>query len=114
MVKYEVELTQEEKEHALVEIKKRCIKGLYVYEQTEKDKAYNYKNFIYNLITFVQTSDQLFGGELAQIVINLQSILNNDFEKKEFRRIILENKNIVDYKIKTLQEDIGDSNGKNR
>ena len=25
MVKYEVELTQEEKEHALVEIKKRCI-----------------------------------------------------------------------------------------
>lgn len=109
MVNYEIELKQNEKIQALLDIKKQCLKGLYVYEQSQISDRYNYKDFIYNLSIFVQSTDDLFDGELSKIVINLYSILKNDFDKKEYKRIILECKNFLEYRINLCE--VGDTNG---
>lgn len=110
MVAYNIELKKDEKEQALEHIKKQCIKSLYVFEQSEISTDYNYKDYIYNLSLFVQSADDLFNGELAKIIVNLYCILKHDFDKKTFRRIILECKNIIDYNLKLIR-DVGDTNG---
>lgn len=98
-------LSNNEKIICLKDIRKRIVKSLYVYDQNQIPKSnYDYKIYIHGLLLYVASSNNLFNGELVSIVVNLNSILSNDFEKKQFKKIILECKNFIDYQIKQLEE----------
>ena len=98
-------LSNNEKIICLKDIRKRIVKSLYVYDQNQiPNSNYDYKIYIHGLLLYVASSNNLFNGELVSIVVNLNSILSNDFEKKQFKKIILECKNFIDYQIKQLEE----------
>ena len=102
-----VELTKEEKDICLKDIRRRIVRSIYVYEQSMmEDTGYNYKIYIHSLMLFVSSSNYLFNGELVSVIVYLNSILQNDFDKKQFKKIIFECKNYIDY---LLGE--GESNG---
>ena len=98
-------LSNNEKIICLKDIRKRIVKSLYVYDQNQiPNSNYDYKIYIHGLLLYVASSNNLFNGELVSIIVNLNSILSNDFEKKQFKKIILECKNFIDYQIKQLEE----------
>lgn len=102
-----VELTKEEKDICLKDIRRRIVRSIYVYEQSmTEDTGYNYKIYIHSLMLFVSSSNYLFNGELVSLIVYLNSILQNEFDKKQFKKIIFECKNYIDY---LLGE--GESNG---
>ena len=104
-----IELSPQEREICLKEIRKKIIRSIYVYEQSQQeDTEYDYKVYIGGLIIYVSSSNNLFNGELVSIIVYLNSILQNDFDKNQFKKIIFECKNYIDYLLKE-----GDSNGKN-
>ena len=80
-------LSPEEKQICLEEILKKLKKILYVYEQSLVDDNYDYKIFVTGLLFYVYSSDKLFEGHLVNIIINLNSILTNDFNKPQLKKI---------------------------
>lgn len=93
-----VELTNKERDICLKDIRRRIIRSIYVYEQSFiEDSNYNYKVYIHGLMLFVSSSNYLFNGELVSVIVYLNSILQNDFDKKQFKKIIFECKNYIDY-----------------
>ena len=104
MVVSDINLSNNEKILCLKDIKKRIVKSLYVYDQNQiPNSNYDYKIYIHGLLLYVASSNSLFHGELVSIVVSLNSILMNDFEKKQFKKIILECKNFIDYRISELE-----------
>lgn len=104
-----IELSQDEKEICLKDIRKRIIRSIYVFEQSQEENTeYDYKIYIHGLMLYVSSSNNLFNGELVSIIVYLNSILQNNFDKKQFKKIIFECKNYIDYLLKE-----GDSHGKN-
>lgn len=104
-----VELTQEEKEFVLKDIRKRIIRALYVYEQMMLNKeGYNFKVYINSLVLFVLSSNYLFHGKLISIAVNLNILLQNKLEKKKIKSILFECVNNIDFLLKD-----GDTNGSN-
>lgn len=96
-----VELTHEEKEFVLKDIRKRIIRTLYVYEQMMLDKeGYNYKVYLNGLILFVLSSNYLFHGKLISIAVNLNILLQNELEKKKIKSILFECVNNIDFLLK--------------
>lgn len=103
----DIVLSNNEKIICLKDIKKRIVKSLYVYDQNQiPNSNYDYKIYIHGLLLYVVSSNSLFQGELVSLIVNLNSILNNDFEKKQFKKIILECKNFIDYQITELENKI--------
>ena len=101
----EIALSNNEKIICLKDIRKRIVKSLYVYDQNQiPNSNYNYKIYIHGLLLYVASSNSLFNGELVSLIVNLNSILSNDFEKKQFKKIILECKNFIDYQITELEK----------
>lgn len=101
----DIVLSNNEKIICLKDIKKRVVKSLYVYDQNQiPNSNYNYKIYIHGLLLYVASSNSLFHGELVSLIVNLNSILSNDFEKKQFKKIILECKNFIDYQITQLEK----------
>lgn len=89
-------LSTEEKRVCLRETNKKIKRILYVYEQSLKDTAYNYKSYVYAVILYISSFNSLFNYELANIVVNLNSLLINDLNKTQIRKIVLECKHIVE------------------
>lgn len=105
----EISLSNNEKIICLKDIRKRIVKSLYVYDQNQiPNSNYDYKIYIHGLLLYVASSNSLFNGELVSLIVNLNSILSNDFEKKQFKKIILECKNFIDYQIKELENKSSD------
>lgn len=106
-----VKLSNIEKLQCLKEINDKLKKILYVYEKSqEPDSNYNYKVFCSGLIIFISSSNILFDGELVSVVVNINSILTNDFDKKEIKRITFESINFINhlqskYKIRLMKID---------
>lgn len=95
---FKVVLSNIEKVKCLQEINKRLKKVLYVYEKSkDPESPYNYKIYIGGLMIFVSSSNLLFNGELVNILINLNAIFSNDFNKKEIKKLTFESINYVNY-----------------
>ena len=91
-------LSQEENINNLKEIRKRITRSLYVYEQAQTpDSDYDYKAYVNSILLYTISSDGLMEGNLVSIIVNLNTILNNNFDKKEFKKIILECRNYINY-----------------
>jgi len=106
---FKVVLSPLEKIKCLQEILSKIKKILYVYDKSlEKDSKYNYKVFCGGILIYVSSSNILFEGELINLIVALNAIINNDFSKPEIKRIVFENKNQLEYLIsiyeKKLQE----------
>jgi hypothetical protein len=102
-------LSKEEQRLCLKEINKKLTRIIYVYEKSqEQDSEYdNYKIFVSSVMLYVSSSNILFNGELINIIVNLVTILNNDFDKLQLKKIIFECKNIT----KFILTQVGDLNG---
>lgn len=91
-------LSLEEKIRCLEEIENKLKKLLYVYDESQKPNSnYNYKVYIGGVIIYVSSSNMLFGGELVNIIVNLNAIMNNNFSKAQIKRIVFESKNYCQY-----------------
>ena len=97
---FKIELTNIEKVRCLKEIRKRIVRSLYVFEKSQEQEAYDYKTYIKNLIIFISSANEILEGSLVNIKVNLNSVLQNDFDKKQFKSIIFECKNYIDYLLK--------------
>lgn len=98
---FRVRLSKEEKIKCLEEIIKRFKKILYVYDKSqEPETRYNYKVFCGGILIYVSSSNLLFEGELVNVIVNLNAIINNDFDKAQLKRIVFESKNQLDYLLK--------------
>lgn len=108
---FKIIFTPEEKIRCLNEIIKKNKKILYVYEQSlNPETNYNYKVYVHGLALFISTSNELFNGELVNLIVNLCSILQNDLDKSEIRKIVFENVNYATY----LLEKVGEDNGSDK
>ena len=102
---FKICLTSPEKIECLKEIKKRNKRILFVYEKSQEDSKYDYLAYVRNVIMFVSTSNELIGGKLASIKVNLCNILANNLDKEGIRKIVLENNNFLDYVLKSVGEE---------
>lgn len=108
MDEIKIKLSDTEKKICLKEINKKLTKILFVYEKSQEENSeYNYKIFVQALILYVSSSNILFNGELVNIIVNLFTILNNDFNKSELKKIVFECKNIT----KFILQQVGDVDG---
>ena len=94
-------LSREENINNLKEIRKRITRSLYVYEKSQDpDSNYDYKAYVNSILLYTISSDNLMEGNLVSIIVNLNTILNNNFGKQDFRKIILECRNYINYLLK--------------
>ena len=49
---------------------------------------------------YVHSCNQLFDGVLMNIIVNLNILKENNFNKEKFKKIIFECKNYIDFLIK--------------
>jgi len=115
--RYQVKLSYQEKIACLEEIISRLKKILYVYEKSiEPNSTYNYRVYCGGVLLYVSSSNMLFNGELVNIVVNLNTILTNDFEKKQIKKLVLESVNFAQYMLSHYKDNIetrGDGIGSN-
>ena len=103
MNEMELVLSTQEKKKCLQEIIKKNKKILYIYEQSLiPETGYDYKVYVKGLIRYVASSNELFKGDLINILINLYSIAQNDLEKSEVKRIVHENTNMANYLLREV------------
>jgi hypothetical protein len=96
--RFKVNLSLDEKIKCLEEILGKLKKILYVYDKTqESNSEYNYKIFCGGILIYVSSSNLLFDGELVSIVVNINAILTNEFDKPQLKRIVFESINQVEY-----------------
>ena len=95
MEDFKIVLSTEEKNLCLKEIDKRLKRILYVYEQSTMNIKYDYKAYVYSVIIYISSFNSLFNFDLTNIIINLNSLLTNDFKKSHIRKIVLECKHII-------------------
>lgn len=93
-----VKFSLEEKIRCLEEIESKLKKVLYVYDESQKPNSnYNYKIYLGGVLIYVSSSNVLFGGELVNIIVNLNAILTNNFSKAQIKRVVFESRNYVQY-----------------
>lgn len=103
MEEIELVLSKQEKKKCLRAIIKKNKRILYAYEQTLiPETGYDYKKFVKGIIRYVSSSNELFKGDLINILINLYSILQNDLDKSELKSLVHENTNIATYLLKEV------------
>lgn len=96
-----INLSEKEKIFCLKDISKKILRCLYVFEQEQKGiENYNYKDYLESVILYVHSSNQLFDGILMNIIVNLNILKENDFNKEKFKKIIFECKNYLDFLIR--------------
>lgn len=96
--RFRVNLSLDEKIKCLEEILGKLKKILYVYDKSqEPNSEYNYKIFCGGILIYVSSSNLLFNGELVSVVVNINAILTNNFDKSQLKRIVFESINQVEY-----------------
>lgn len=95
---FKIILSQKEKIECINEIIKKLKKIIYVYEKSqETNTTYDYKIYIKSLIFYVSSANYLFDGKLISIVVNLNSIILNDFNKRRLKSIVFDTINYANY-----------------
>lgn len=111
---YKIVISLSEKIVCLDSIISKLKKILYVYDKSqEPNSSYNYKVYCGGVALYVSSSNMLFDGELVSIIVNLNSILNNDFDKKQIKKLVLESVNYSEFLLnsyKKQKEVKGDGN----
>lgn len=102
MAEYQIRLGNKETEIAFKNIIKKVLRILHVYEKSLEDEAYDYKQYVYAVIMYISSTNEMVNFNLTDIIINLNNILINDLDKKQIKRIVFECKNIVSHKIDEL------------
>ena len=103
--RFKVNLSPHEKEVCLKEIIKKNKKILYVYEQTFlPDSNYNYKVYVGSLLLYVSSSNDFFDDALINVLINLSSIMHNDLDKTQIKKIVHENTNLLEHLLTEVVE----------
>lgn len=96
--RFRVNLSLDEKIKCLEEILGKLKKILYVYDKSQEPNSdYNYKIFCGGILIYVSSSNLLFNGELVSIVVNINAILTNNFDKPQLKRIVFESINQIEY-----------------
>ena len=96
--RFRVNLSLDEKIKCLEEILGKLKKILYVYDKSQEPNSdYNYKIFCGGILIYVSSSNLLFNGELVSVVVNINAILANNFDKPQLKRIVFESINQVEY-----------------
>lgn len=96
--RFRVNLSLDERIKCLEEILGKLKKILYVYDKSQEPNSdYNYKIFCGGILIYVSSSNLLFNGELVSIVVNINAILTNNFDKPQLKRIVFESINQVEY-----------------
>ena len=102
---FKVTLSSNEKIVCLEEIISRLKKILYVYDKSQEPNSnYNYKVFCGGVALYVSSSNTLFDGELVNIVININSILTNQLDKGQIKKLVFESINFANYLLKKYQD----------
>lgn len=102
-----VMLSLEEKIRCLEEIETKLKKLLYVYDESQKPNSnYNYKVYTGGVLIYVSSSNMLFGGELVNIIVNLNAIMSNNFSKAQIKRIVFESKNYCQYLLTNYRKEL--------
>ena len=103
---FHVTLSIEEKIKCLEEIINKLNKILYVYDKSlEPESQYNYKVYCGGILIYVSSSNNLFDGELVNIIVNINAIITNDFEKSQLKRVVFESKNFAKFLLDKYKED---------
>ena len=96
--RFRVNLSLDEKIKCLEEILGKLKNILYVYDKSQEPNSdYNYKIFWGGILIYVSSSNLLFNGELVSVVVNINAILTNNFDKLQLKRIVFESINQVEY-----------------
>lgn len=95
---FKVILSIDEKIKCLEEIIAKVKKILYVYDKSqEPETQYNYKVYCGGILIYVSSSNMMFEGDLVNTVVNLNAIINNDFDKAQIKRVVFETKNQLEH-----------------
>lgn len=95
---FHITLSIEEKIKCLEEIISKLNKILYVYDKgQEPNSTYNYKVYCGGILIYVSSSNSLFNGELINIIVNINAIITNDFDKTQLKRVVFESKNYAKF-----------------
>ena len=90
----------EARQKCVFDIKKRIVRILYVYEESEHNKEFNYKVYVNSLMLYLLSSNELLDFELTSVIVLLNSVLQNDFDKQQLKKTIFEAKNIIENLLK--------------
>ena len=97
-------LSLDEKLVCLHEIVDKLKKILYVYDKSlDPNSGYKYKVYCGGIAIYVSSSNYLFDGELVSLIVNLNAILQNDFDKTQIKRIVFESINFTEFLISRYQ-----------
>lgn len=103
---YKINLSKDEKIVCLQEIISKLKKILYVYEKSlEPNSNYKYKVYCGGIAIYISSSNILFNNELVDILVNLNAILNNDFDKEQLKRIVFESINFAEYMLEKYKKE---------
>ena len=112
--KFQINLSLEEKVVCLKEILDKFKKILYVYDKSQDPKSgYKYKVYCGGIAIYVSSSNTLFNGELVNLIVNLNAILQNDFDKPQIKRIVFESINFVEYLLDKYENEQNEQNEQN-
>lgn len=101
---FKIALTLDEKLVCLHEIVDKLKKILYVYDKSlDPASGYKYKVYCGGIAIFVSSSNYLFDGELVSLIVNLNAILTNDFDKTQIKRLVFESVNFTEFLITRYQ-----------
>ena len=110
--RFQINLSLEEKVVCLKEILDKFKKILYVYDKSQDPKSgYKYKVYCGGIAIYVSSSNTLFNGELVNLIVNLNAILQNDFDKPQIKRIVFESINFVEYLLDKYENEQNGQNG---
>ena len=109
--RFQINLSLEEKVVCLKEILDKFKKILYVYDKSQDPKSgYKYKVYCGGIAIYVSSSNTLFNGELVNLIVNLNAILQNDFDKPQIKRIVFESINFVEYLLDKYENEQNEQN----
>lgn len=93
---FKIILSKEEKIKCLEEILLKLKKVLYVYDKSnEAESKYNYKVYCGGILIYISSSNYLFDGDLINIIIGLNAIINENLDKTQIKRIVFDCRNEV-------------------
>jgi hypothetical protein len=103
-----IKLSPREIEKCLKEVSVRLQRILYVYEQSLVDDNYNFRSYVYSVMLYINSFNSLCEYDLTNIIVNLNTLyMNKELNKKMVKKIIMENKHIVEDMKKKWSDNIG-------
>lgn len=99
-------LSNIEKIKCLEELIVRLRKILYVYERSQEPNSnYNYRVYCGGVAMYISSSNTLFNGELVSIVVNMTSILNNQLDKPQIKKLVFDSINYAQYLLSSYKDE---------